>query len=268
MQQSSWSAANEISNYVETMQYSIGMFADNETELLEKAKTSSSIESPAIALLNRKVSIRYPDAINFLIWDQQGKLVIDSEGTQINKPEVYILPSISHTNVEYAVRMHRNSEHDHFNIIVPWNHENKFLGVFGVSFPAELVQPLLFKHQNVDYQLVLWREDSPGFVELASPDSDLQLVNDVYLEPEDMSRVGAVASIGGTQWDIVSLHSQNLFKDKLKKIVFNSMLKFLAILVAVVVTAKLYQRETKRRYEANEKIRKTQERLQLALESR
>jgi len=267
MQQSSWSAANEISTYVETMQYSIGMFADNETQLLDEAKSSRTIESPAIMLLNRKVSRSYPDAINFLIWNEQGKLIIDSEGTQINKPEVYVLPSISHTNVEYAVRMHHNSEHDHFNIIVPWNHKNEFKGIFGVSFPSELVQPLLYKHQNVDYQLVLWREDSPGFVELASPDSDLQLVNDVYLEPEDMQRVGAVASIGGTQWDVVSLHNKVLFIDKLKNIVLSSLLKFLAILAAVITAAKLYQRETQRRYEANEKIRKTQERLQLALES-
>ena len=267
MQQSSWSAANEISNYVEMMQSSIGMFADNETKLLEQAQQSKTIKSPAIGLLNEKISSNYPDAINFLIWNKDGKLMIDAEGTQLNKPEIYVLPSISDINVEYAVRMHRNSEHDHFNIIVPWKHESKFMGVFGVSFPSELVQPLLYKHQNINYQLALWRENSPGFVELASPDSDLELVNDIYLEKEDMQRVGAVASIGGTQWDVVSLHNQTLFTDKLKDIILNSLLKFLAILVAVVIAAKLYQREALRRYEANEKIRKTQERLQLALES-
>ena len=267
MQQSSWSAANEISNYVETMQSNIGMFAANETELLELAKKTKSPDAIAISLLNRKVSSNYPDAINFLIWDQDGKLVIDAEGTQVNKPEVYVLPSISGVDAKYAVRMHRNSEYDHFNIIVPWTHENIFKGVFGVSFPSELVQPLLYKHQNINYQLVLWREDSPGFVELASPDSDLELVNDVYLEPEDMQRVGAVATIGGTQWDVVSLHNQTLFADKLKKIILNGLAKFLAILAAVIIAAKLYQTETRRRYEANEKSRKNQERLQLALES-
>lgn len=267
MQQSSWSAANEISNYVDMMQSSLSMFADNESGLLEDAQKSKEAGSVAIALLNRKISTNYPDAINFLIWDKSGKLVIDSEGTQKNKPEIYVLPSIGNTNVEYAVRMHRNSEHDHFNIIVPWSQDGILEGVFGVSFPSELVQPLLYKHQNINYQLVLWREDSPGFIELATQDSDLNLVNDVYLEPEDLSRVGAVASIGGTQWDVVSLHNQNLFADYLKNILFNGLLKFLAILAAVVIAAKLYQRESLRRYNANEKIRKTQERLQLALES-
>ncbi len=267
MQQSSWSAANEISNYVDMMQTSLSMFAGNETRLLENAQKSEEIGSIAIAQLNRKISTNYPDAINFLIWDKNGKLIIDSEGTQKNKPEVYILPSIGNANVEYAVRMHRNSEHDHFNIIVPWQQGDKNIGVFGVSFPSELVQPLLYKHQNINYQLVLWRQDSPGFIELATPDSNLNLVNDVYLEPEDLSRVGAVASIGGTQWDVVSLHRNDLFTSKLRSIFYNGLLKFLAILAAVAIAAKLYQRESLRRYKANEKIRRTQERLQLALES-
>jgi PAS domain S-box-containing protein len=267
MQQSSWSAANEISNYVESMQSNLRMFADNETTLLEEAKQSKSSEAPAIKSLNRIISNNYPDAINFLIWDKNGKLVIDSEGTQKNKPEVYLLPSIGSENIEYAIRMQRDSDHDHFNIIVPWKHENIYMGIFGVSFPSELVQPLLYKHQNINYQLVLWRQDSPGFVELAAPDSGLELVSDVYLEPEDMQRVGAVAAIGGTQWDVVSLHNQTLFAGKLKKIILNGLLKFLAILAAVVIASHLYQRESRRRFEANEKIRKTQERLQLALES-
>ncbi|QMU60540.1 MAG: PAS domain S-box protein [Gammaproteobacteria bacterium] len=267
MSQSSWSAANEISNYVEMMQKNIAMFADIETKMLEDAQLSKSSESIAIGLLNQQINSNYPDAINFLIWNRDGKLVIDAKGTQINKPEVYVLPSISGVDAEYAVRMHRNSDQDHFNIIVPWKYENNFMGIFGVSFPSELVQPLLYKHQNINYQLVLWRQDSPGFVELAAPNSDLDLVNDVYLEPEDMQRVGAVASIGGTQWDVVSLHNHTLFSDELRKIVVSSLLKFLAILIVVIIAAKLYQRETRRRYEANEKIRKTQERLQLALES-
>ncbi len=262
MQQSSWSAANEISNYVEMMQYSISMFVNNETTLIEKIEQTSSIE-----ILKDKVEDSYPDAINFLVWDNEGKLIFDAEGTQKNKPEIYTLPSISDAHKVYAVRMHRNSQHDHFNIIVPWNHEDKLMGVFGVSFPSELVQPLLYKHQNINYQLVLWRQDSPGFIELATADSKLELVNDVYLEPDDMQRVGAVASIGGTQWDVVSLHNQGLFSSKLKNIIFNSLLKFLAILIAVAIAAKLFQRESRRRYEANEKIRKTQDRLQLALES-
>jgi len=257
MQQSSWAAANEISNYVEKMQYSINMFADIQTKLLEDAKQSSTVKSPAVSLLNSKINDSYPGAINFLIWDKEGNLVIDSKGTQINKPEVYVLPSISQTNVEYAVRMHRNSEHDHFNIIVPWNHNDEFLGVFGISFPSELVQPLLDKHQNINYQLVLWREGSPGFVELASADLDIELVNKFYLEPEDMQRVGAVASIGGTEWDVVSLHNQTLFVDKLKEIIQSALLKFLAILAAVIIAIKLYQRENYRRYQANEKFRKT-----------
>ncbi|MFK7816556.1 MAG: PAS domain S-box protein, partial [Gammaproteobacteria bacterium] len=267
MQQSSWSAANEISNYVDMMQNSISMFADNESSLLTNAQKNGELGSVAIALLNRKVSTNYPDAINFLIWDKSGKLIIDSEGTQKNKPEVYVLPSIGNVNAEYAVRMHRNTEHDHFNIITPWNQGSNLNGVFGVSFPSELVQPLLYKHQNINYQLVLWRQDSPGFIELATQDSNLNLVNDVYLEPEDLSRVGAVATIGGTQWDVVSLHNQKLFSDELSNIVFNGLMKFLAILIAVGVAAKLYQRESLRRYNANEKARKTQERLQLALES-
>ena len=267
MQQSSWSAANEISNYVESMQSSIEMFAANETNLLEEAQHNKTSDAISISLLNRKISTHYPDAINFLIWDNDGKLVIDADGTQVNKPEVYLLPSISGVDAEYAVRMHRNSEHDHFNIIVPWKNGNNFMGIFGVSFPSELVQPLLYKHQNINYQLVLWRQDSPGFVELASPDTDLELVNDVYLESEDLQRVGAVASIGGTQWDVVSLHNQALFASELKKIILNGLLKFLAILAAVVIAVKLYKKETRRRFEANEKSRKTQERLQLALES-
>ena len=267
MQRSSWSAANEISNYVEQIEHNLGMFAGKHTDLLIDARQSESTESSAIRSLNRKVSNNYPDAINFLIWDRQGKLVIDSKGTQQNKPEVYLLPSISSDQVEYAVRMHRNSEHDHFNIIVPWKHESNFMGIFGVSFPSELVQPLLYKHQNVDYQLVLWRQDVPGFVELASPDSDLVLVNDVYLEPEDMQRVGAVASISGTQWDVVSLHNAALFANKLKNIVLNGLLKFLAILAVVVISFYIYQKDQLRRYAESEKARKQQQRLQLALES-
>lgn len=267
MQQSSWSAANEISNYVEMMQYSIGMFADNHTELLKQAQQSKSIKAEAIQLLNQEVSNSYPDAINFLIWNKEGKLMIDAEGTQTNKPEVYALPSIGGLDTEYAVRMHRNSEHDHFNVIVPWKHEDVLLGVFGVSFPSELVQPLLYKHQNIHYQLVLWRQDSPGFVELLGTDTDLELVNEIYLEPDDLKRVGTVAAIGGTQWDVVSLHAQKLFSDELKDIVLSSLVKFLAILTAVVIAAKLYQKESQRRFKANEKARKTQQRLQLALES-
>ena len=267
MQRSSWSAANEISNYVEQIEYSLGMFAENHTDLLIDARQSDSTESNAIKALKHKVNSHYPDAINFLIWNTEGKLIIDSEGTQLNKPEVYILPSISSDQIEYAVRMHRNSEHDHFNIIVPWKHENTFMGIFGVSFPSELVQPLLYKHQNVDYQLVLWRQDIPGFVELASPDSDLELVNDVYLEPEDMQRVGAVASIAGTQWDVVSLHSAILFSNKLNSIILNELVKFLAILSVVLISFYIYQKDRQRRFAESEKVRKKQQRLQLALES-
>ena len=264
MQRSSWAAANEISNYVEQMETNIRMFAEAETEFLDKAKQS---DSEALAILNRKVSSAYPDAINFLIWDQNGKLVIDSEGTQKNKPEVYLLPSISDSKVEYAVNMHRDSEHDHFNIVVSWEHDNSLLGVFGISFPSELVQPLLYKHQNADYQLVLWRQDAPGMVELMSSETDLELVNEIYLEPEDMQRVGAVASISGTQWDVVSLHKLQLFSNKLKNIILNGLLKFLAIMVALLIAFYLYNKETKRRFEATEKARKREQRLKLALES-
>ncbi len=264
MQRSSWAAANEISNYVEQMETNIRMFADAETEFLENAKLK---DSAAVFNLNRKVRNAYPDAINFLIWDQNGKLIIDSEGTQKNKPEVYLLPSISDSKVEYAVSMHLGSEYDHFNIVVPWENENNFLGIFGISFPSELVQPLLYKHQNADYQLVLWRHDAPGMVELMAPDADLELVNEIYLEPEDMQRVGAVAAISGTQWDVVSLHKLQLFSIKLRNIVLNSLLKFMAIMIVVLIAFYLYNKETKRRFEATEKARKREQRLKLALES-
>jgi PAS domain S-box-containing protein len=267
MQQSSWSSANEIANYIEMMQKSLTMFAENESGLLTNAQQKADQEGSTLNLLKRKVSGSYPDAINFLIWDQDGNLVFDSEGTQKNKPEVYQLPSIGDANAEYAVRMHRNSDHDHFNIIVPWSHNGTYMGLFGVSCPSELVQPLLYKHQNINYQLVLWREDSPGFIELTADDSSLNLVNDVYLEADDFSRVGAVAKIGGTQWDVVSLHNQRLFAEELKSIFLQGLVKFLAIFLAVVIASKLYQIESLRRYNENEKNRKTQERLRLALES-
>lgn len=267
MQRSSWAAANEISNYVEQMETNIRMFADAETEFLKNAKQNNAFGSEEVKALNTKVSNTYPDAINFLIWGRDGKLIVDSEGTQKNKPEVYLLPSISNSKLEYAISMHRDSEHDHFNIVVPWEHENNILGVFGISFPSELVQPLLYKHQNADYQLVLWRQDAPGMVELMSPDADLQLVNDIYLEPEDMQRVGAVAAISGTQWDVVSLHKLQLFSSKLKNIILNGLLKLLAVIGAVLIAFYLYSKETKRRFEATEKAHKREQRLQLALES-
>ena len=267
MQRSSWAAANEISNYVEQMETNIRMFADAETGFLNGAKQNNASSSEEVKALSFKVRDTYPDAINFLIWGRDGKLIVDSEGTQKNKPEVYLLPSISDSKLEYAVSMHRGSEHDHFNIVVPWEHENKFLGIFGISFPSELVQPLLYKHQNADYQLVLWRQDAPGMVELVGPEADLELVNDIYLEPEDMQRVGAVASISGTQWDVVSLHKLQLFSNKLKDIILNGLIKFLAVMAAILVAFYLYNKETKRRFEETEEARKREERLQLALES-
>ena len=267
MQKASWSAANEISNYVKQMQSSIEMFAENETVLIEKAKQNKNIDTFSVNLLNRKISRSYPDAINFLIWDKKGKLLVDADGTQKNKPEVYLLPSISDRQIEYAVRMHRNSDYDHFNIIVPWNYKNTFMGIFGLSFPSELVQPLLYKHQNVEHQLVLWRHDAPGFIEVTTPGTDLELVNEVYLEPEDMQRVGAIAAIGGTQWDVVSLHNLTLFADKLKQVIFNGVLKFLAILAAVLIAFYIYEKESRRRWKESEKARKKQQRLKLALES-
>ena len=267
MQKSSWSAANEISNYVKQMEYSIRMFADIETEFLENTIQSEINSAEAIKLLNSKVSEKYPDSINFLIWDQEGKLIIDADGTQKNKPEVYLLPSISEKKIEYAVKMQHDSETERFNIIVPWEHKNHFLGIFGLSFPAEIVQPLLYKHQTADYQLVLLRNDAPGMVELLSSDAELELANELYLEPEDMQRVGAVAAISATQWDVVSLHNLTLYPNKLKKIILAGLLKFLALLVAVIIAFYLYNNQTKKRFEETELARKKEHRLKLALES-
>ncbi len=267
MQRSSWSAANEISNYVEQMENNIRMFADVETELLQSAKETRSTSSPSFINLNDKVINTYPNSINFLLWDRDGKLVVDSEGTQKNKPEVYLLPSISHSKVEYAVRMHRDAETNHFNIVAPWEHNNELKGIFGLSFPGELVQPLLYKHQNADYQLVLWRHDAPGLVELMGPDTDLRLANELYLEPEDMQRVGAVASISGTQWDVVSLHNLTLYSNKLKNIILTGLLKFLAVLIAVMIAFYLYNKQTRKRFAETELARKKEHRLKLALES-
>ena len=267
MQESSWAAANEVTNYVKLMQSNISMFAEKESTLLRGAIWDKSIETSGFALLKHKVKAHYPDAIKFLIWDEGGKLIIDSDGMQIDKPEVYKLPSISKLKDEYAVRMHHHSDYKHFNIIAPWKLGGVMLGIFGLSFPSELIQPLLTNHQNIDYQLVLWRQDSPGFVEFLSADSGIELIHDVYLEEKDMQRVGAVATITGTQWDVVSLYRPDLFSNKLKQIILSSLYKFLAILAAILAAFFLYRNELQRRYTASEKIRKNEERLQLALES-
>ena len=267
MQKSSWAASSEVANYIKHMQSSVKMFAENESVLLESFKNSKSNRSPLLKLLNTKVKSNYPDAINFLVWDHTGKLVIDADGTQLDKPEVYQLPTIGNINSEFAVHMYHNSEEEHFNIIVPWIGQDQKKNLFGISFPSDLVQPLLYKHQTVDFQLVLWRQNSPGYVEYLSSDSDLILVNDVYLEEEDLQRAGAVAAVGGTAWDVVSLHKPNLFTEKRNQILLNSLGKFLLILFIVFATYKFYRSEINRRFRANEELHRNEERLKLALES-
>ena len=267
MQKSSWAAASEVANYIQFLQSSVKMFAENESAQLENAKSSNAIHSPAQALLNSKIKSNYPDSINYLIWDHSGKLITDAEGTQLDKPEVYQLPSIGNSNSEFAVRMFHNSEQEHFNIIVPWVGQDNMTNLFGISFPSELVQPLLYKHQSADFQLVLWRHNTPGYVEYLTTESELDLINDVYLDEDDMQRVGAVAVVGGTEWDVVSLHQPDLFIEIRNQILLSNLSKFLLVLVIVFAAFKLYKAEITRRFKANEELHKNEERLKLALES-
>ncbi len=267
MQNSTWSAANEVANYIKQLQSSVKMFVANESQLLYEVKAAGSIETSSFFHLQNKILLHYPDAVNFLIWNKDGTLVIDSDGTQIDKPEIYQLPSIGKEHNEYAVRMHHSAEFKHFNIVIPWVTDNQHVGVFGLSFPSELIQPLLTDFQSVDHQLVLWKHNNPGFIEFLSSDSELNLVRDLYLDEEDMRRVGTVATVLGTDWDVVSLHRPDLFTNKLKQVVLSGIYKFLILFVIAVIAYVLYREDLKRRFEASEKIRKHEERLQLALES-
>jgi len=185
------------------------------------------------ARLNSKLSRYFSDYFSSNIATAEGELVVDDFEGDIGE---LCLADLQHymSTGQQQVRIHPNHKIYHYDILVEFE-EGGERKVLIVTFSAEGMANLL-KASTPDKHNLVITDSNINLIEITSEGSRNMMKNrlDFRLTEEEKSRVISSAPVQGTYWDVIDIHSEDLFVSYRNKVLLQG---FIVGLFFVIMTA-------------------------------
>ncbi len=260
MQQSTKGAASIIALYIRNAKRSVGLFAEEESELIELV-ASNPENDDMLQLLRHKVQRSFPEYFAFTITDNAGNVLLDDfEGKVGQECRLEIQRFIDKSRQDVSV--HPNPLGYHYDIMAAWHTEGGGAGVFFISFRPEILARILSNSELHDHELVLVNRGRPALIEITARGVRSELERDIQLTEAERARISHATDIPGTFWTLVDLPGVGLFDRHGNKLLSQAGYTFLVFLLFSALMYWLIRREERQRTAAEQALRESRDHLE------
>ena len=241
-------AAGEIGIFLNELRRAARLFADTEAPRLRRLMRNPE-DYGLYDALQASVKSHFPEAFAFTLADKNGKpYVTDFEG-RVEEICAKDMRQFAADRAHSGIYVHPNNQMYHFDIMVDWKREGKTMGIFFVSFSADIIARILKHGELPGHELMLLKRDMPDLIEITSAGARVVLDRGFKLSPEEMRRIGYSVPVGGTFWNLVDMPEAGLFENARRDIWREALIIMVSILAVSAVMGVLlfrYHRRNKR----------------------
>lgn len=220
--------------------------------------------------LDVEVTSHLPDHYSYQISDASGLTLLKGKEISVTKLcqeglRVYAEDSARH---DETIVMHGNSVEDyHYDVMARFGDEHN-RAIFFISFGVEEIVKLLSNSQVPGQALLLVKTADPRQIELSTEGVFTSLWQDEYLSDKVMQSILYQEKVAGSGWSIVSLPGLDLFVDYKKGLYRRIFLGYLLLLSIVSIFIWRLWHEEKRRFRAEDDLKRSRNLLEVEVERR
>ena len=242
-------AAIQVGRFIVERQRMVSVFANDHVDTLATLLAGTEQADESYAYLVERTAVYFPDYFAVTVFDKNVQPVIDDFDGMISDL-CFSDARLFEREGSNRPRIHPNPGAYHFDIMAPW-HKGEDHGILFVSFHADFLGQLLRVHQISGHQLLLVDTDRQNLIEVTPDGARNKWIRDDYrMQPPELERVMVEIPVEGTSWHVLDLREPNLFTQRIRHIVFESVLIFSVFLLLALGSLWLLRREGLRRQRA------------------
>lgn len=239
--------ANEISHSIKETKRLLDFFASQHiNELWKQAHNQSDQASYQQTL--KKLKKVFPGFITFTVINNSGTSSY-SDPNHLKTPDcIADLQTFLKKN-QQQIRIHPAEPH-HYSLISPFQNQH-YSGFLIGSFSTEALAHTLLQSEITGHQLFITLPAHNNLIEVAPTGSRDSWERESYLlSADEKERIIASSPIDGTDWQVIDVLSERLFSDYIYRIIFQSNIIIVMLVIASLVIISLNRGEVKRRQKA------------------
>ena len=270
VKQSVIGAASEISALLNQLQNRVSVFANTHQNLIQDIAEEPNNEQK-IQILKRYAAAEFPDYFSVTIADKKGTPLIDNFDMTVNELCQREIKQFIKNGYSHDIFIHPHVDAYHFDVITTWKNRSnkKQSGILFISIKSNLFARVLKNVEFHGHKLFLTKMDTNGLVEVTSEGARIEIKdihNDYYLSQEANRNIGYSKFIPGTRWSLVDMSEINRFSKKRNEIILQTLFFVIGITIVSLFLLKLIRVEENLRYEAEQLLKQTNNKLENALE--
>ncbi|MCK5360414.1 MAG: EAL domain-containing protein [Gammaproteobacteria bacterium] len=246
-------SASEISRFISDLERQLRGFTWDHANLLSDIVDDTTVLDHQIEF-ESLLENEFPETLNYSIATKTGWLLAQSDDIEIGelcKQDIrdFTLSKENHLN------FHPGSEGDHFDIMTSFKGENGKEMIFFISLVAEILSPILASHNLPDYQIFLVTNAMPGIIDISSEGTRQYISHSRELSKEELGRENSRIPVTGTSWQLVMIPDESIFNNKLREILWGSLLSLLIaailgfIILRLIINRYNTQKKGEQRYQ-------------------
>lgn len=203
-QQSVEGASRLITHHLEETRRRVGLFADDEVDVIA-ALSAEPDDEPLQALLDQRLRRHFRDYFAFTVADENGDVLLDDFDGKVDMLCVLDIRSFAGGQGTQPIFVHPNPVVYHFDVMTRWRKPDGSAGVFFVSFPGRFLAEILASSQLHGHQLMLLHHQRTGLIEISGAGTRNRIGREIYLTKDERERVVYSVPVPGSLWDLVDL---------------------------------------------------------------
>lgn len=231
------STANEISLLVKRYRQSVTLFAEDHSDLL-----MSIIEDPAdedmLDFLHTQIKKHFPNSFAITLAKPDGEVLLDDFDGEMGEVCIRDLQNFSHSRHPYEIFIHPHAEVYHFDMPVMAQKNGLDIAVFFVSFRLDEIARLLYNGSPPGHDLLLVKQKDPELIEVTGRGSRDVLGEHIRLTTERMARIGYQRAVAETNWTLLDIPDQGLFKLHRQELYQRTILIYVLVLLGSMFVLK------------------------------
>jgi diguanylate cyclase (GGDEF)-like protein len=247
--------AFQINKTLKDKQRFIDIFVDNAKELIIKLSDEPDNET-LHQILKSRLKKYQPDVFAFNIMNKAGEPIIGDFKGNIGGLCLQDLRQYQKSG-EQHIRLHSNSNGHHYDIISKYYAEgNEHL--FFVSFHIDEITEILQSTQPMKHNLMLINKGQNNLIEVTTQESAETQKNrpNHKMTGAENQRVLSSTEVKGSDWRIIDMHDEDLFRDYKKKIVVEYLIAYYIFTIIVLFMRNILLKQDEKRTTAEEQLQK------------
>lgn len=229
-------AASELETYIQGYQRAVDIFAEENRFFLSNVELWPQ-DKALYTELEEKVVRFFPDALSFMIADEQGNTLLPGKEDLVGPLCRKDIKAFARSESGYETYRHQppNRKDLHFDLMTHWEGTSSADEIFFISIKTDRIEEILRHSDVLGHRLMLVRRGDPTSVEVIPPENRDVLPEDGRLDEEEVRRITATSLVENTRWDVVVLPENTLYSEAHRNILVRSILIFMGFIAVSAI---------------------------------